>query len=76
MMLLDYFDIALCIKTVTVHSYVALTTIIILKANHLLILNLFCLHGMILLINLNTILYLTTSCVLFWFGSRNHSKQK
>lgn len=25
---------------------------------------------------INTILYLTTTCVLFWFGTRNHSKQK
>lgn len=25
---------------------------------------------------INTILYLTTTCVLFWFGTRNKSKQK
>lgn len=25
---------------------------------------------------INTILYLTTTCVLFWFGTRNRSKQK
>ncbi len=55
-----------------------ITTVIYIKANHLLNTNLVLPTMAYDLVNqiINTILYLTTSCVLFWFGSRNHSKQK
>ena len=56
----------------------AITTVIYIKANHLLNSNLVLPSMAYDLVNqiINTILYLTTSCVLFWFGSRNHQKQK
>jgi hypothetical protein len=56
----------------------AITTVIYVKAARLLNGNTI-LPGMaydLVTQIINTILYLTTSCVLFWFGARNKSKQK
>ena len=56
----------------------AITTVIYIKANHILNSNLVLPSMAYDLVTqiVNTILYLTTSCVLFWFGTRNHLKQK
>lgn len=56
----------------------AITTVIYIKASKLMSVD-FVLPGMaydLLTQIVNTILYLTTTCVLFWFGTRNKEKQK